>query len=483
MKISKLLKNKNLYEYSIDNLQDNSNYVNSKSLFFAIKGNVYNGADFIEECINKSCKNIITNDYNAYLKYKKMFKRINLFYYKDINKIKAIVCRRFYKDITRKLYLIGITGTNGKTTTSTLLYKYLRNLNIKACLIGTNGVYINDNYFKENNTTPDILKLYKYFNLSYKNKVKYVIMEVSSHAISLKRVKGIKYKIKALTNITKDHLDFHKNFENYKKTKEKWMNSDNFTRFLIKNSSSEKINFFEWGIYKKKIFKKQFWDKISIKINDFSLFGTNFQIISNKLSSYGTYKTNMICDFNMENICLFVSVLKVINKLDIYCLKKFFEKKIIIDGRLNYYNVCKRNVIIDFAHSPDGIEKILKFFNSLNSNIISICGCGGNRDKSKRKIIGNLLSYNSKYSIFTSDNPRNEDAFDIINQMMIDIKDNVFVNVCRKEAIKKAFELSKEGDYILILGKGNENAQILKNEIIYKSDYDLLEEVVGELYG
>lgn len=480
MLLSKLLKRKDLIDYSITSLECNSKKVNSKSIFFAIKGKKDNGNNYINDCLLKDCRTIITNDIEAYNKYK-LNKYINIFYYTNISKKMAEIAKVFYKDLSRKLYIIGITGTNGKTSTSTLIYKYLKSINIKSTLIGTNGVYIDDEYYEENNTTPNILDLYKYLYLSYVNNIKYVVMEVSSHAIKLNRVLGIKFKIKALTNITLDHLDFHKNIENYKKTKLNWLKNDNYTEFIALNCLSRKINFESKVNVFKNGFKKHKWEENNVyKLNE-SINGTDFNVSSNKNGQYGNYHTNLIGDFNLQNICLFISIIKCINKLDIYSLKSFFYKNIYIDGRINIIREKNRYFVIDFAHTPDGVLNVLKLFNRFSNNIISVCGCGGNRDKSKRPIMGNILSEYSKYAIFTSDNPRDEEANDIIDDMMLNVsKDNVLRIENRIEAIKKAYEISNNDDIILLLGKGNESKQYIKDKVINISDYDILNNILGE---
>lgn len=482
MLLSKILKRKDLVDYSINSLEYNSKNVKENSIFFAMKGKKDNGNNYINDCLLKGCRTIITNDMEAYNKYKEN-KYINIFYYKNINKKMAEIAKVFYKDLSRKLYIIGITGTNGKTSTSTLIYKYLKSINIKSTLIGTNGVYIDDEYYEENNTTPNILDLYNYLYLSYINNIKYVVMEVSSHAIKLNRILGIKFKIKALTNITLDHLDFHKNIEDYKKTKLNWLKKDNFTKFIALNCLSRKINFESKVNVFKNSSKKRKWEEINVyKLNE-SINGTDFNVSSNKYGQYGKYCTNLLGDFNLQNICLFIAIIECLNKLDIYSLKSFFLKDIIIDGRINIIKEDNRYFVIDFAHTPDGVLNVLKLFNRFSNNIISVCGCGGNRDKTKRPIMGRVLSDYSKYSIFTSDNPRDEEANDIIDDMMLNVnKDNVLRIENRVEAIKKAYEISDNDDIILILGKGNESKQYIKEKVISISDFDILKDILGEEY-
>lgn len=480
MLVSKILKRKDLIDYSVESIEYNSKNVNSKSIFFAIKGSKDDGSKYIDDCLNKGCRTIITNNLEAYNKYKKI-KGINIIHYKNINRKMAYVAKNFYKDVSKKLYLIGITGTNGKTSTSSLVYKYLRKMNIKATLIGTNGVYINDNYYEEKNTTPNIIDLYKYLYLSYKENIKYVIMEVSSHAIKLDRILGLNYKIKCLTNISLDHLDFHKNFDNYRKTKEKWLKSDKKTIFYLQNCLSEKINLNSWVNIKKNKFESKNWEELCIKTLSKNINWTNIELFSNKCGSYGIYKTNLIGDYNMQNIVLFLSIIKCMKKLNLFYLKKFFNSHISIDGRMNIYYEKERYFVIDFAHTPDGIQSVMNVFKDLNMNIISVCGCGGNRDKTKRPIMAKILSDNSKYTIFTSDNPRNENPLDIVNDMLQGVdNNNVFVEVDRFNAIKKAYELSSSAEVILILGKGNENKQYIMDKEIKVSDYELLERLLGE---
>jgi UDP-N-acetylmuramoyl-L-alanyl-D-glutamate--2,6-diaminopimelate ligase len=345
--------------------------------------------------------------------------------------------------------LIGITGTNGKTTTSTLIYKYFRYNNIGATLIGTNGIYINDEYIESINTTPGIDIIYKVLQKSYESGIKYVIIEISSHAIKQKRIHGLKFKLKALTNITEDHLDFHKTMKDYAKTKLYFLrkgtvliNNDLVENYLIKRSIIRKVYSYGKNNSDYAINKIKQQDK------------TTFSIII-KEKEY-LFKTNLQGEFNLYNITLFIGVLDILNKFDYKLIKKFLDCEIQIPGRMKFINYIDKKVIIDYAHTPDAMEKVLVYASKHYSNIITLFGCGGDRDKSKRRIMGLIAESYADLVVLTEDNTRSENLPDIINDIMQDMTNTPKIIYSRRDAIEYAINMANSNDIVLVLGKGGE---------------------------
>lgn len=471
MKVKKLYLNIN-NNHVINKLSFNSKNIEYNDVFYAIKGKDFDGNDYIEEAIYNGAKTIV---YQGNINEKhKMINYINVI---DVRKQLARDAKVFYSDISKKIKLIGVTGTNGKTTTTTLLYKYLRYNNIGASLIGTNGIFINDNHYITNNTTPSIIEIYDVIKKSIKQKIKYVIMEVSSHAIKLNKIYGLKFNTVLLTNITQDHLDFHKTFSDYLYTK---------ALFLVKENTNVLIN--------KDIPEFLFLNSISNSIvtsfgktsKEYNISDINETIdeSSFKLSIYGKsyfVKTKMLAEFNIYNI---VGMIAILDKLHLFDEKvfNFLKSDIEIPGRLDKVIDSERTIIIDFAHTPDGVEKILNFLNKVKKmNIITVIGCGGDRDKEKRPIIGRIVTRLSDFVIFTSDNPRTENPNKIIDDIIVGCENkNYVVVVERKEAIKTAMDIAREKDIVAILGKGNEEYIKINNEIINFNDLEEVKKIILE---
>lgn len=386
------------------------------------------------------------------------------------NKIKGKQLKRKYREILKNITLIGITGTNGKTTTTTLLYKYLMYNNIKATLIGTNGIFINNKYYDTINTTPGIDKLYEIINQSYNEGIKLIIMEVSSHAIYQKRIYGLKFKIKAITNITEDHLDYHKSFKKYKKTK----------LSFLKNSKILVSDFVEYK--KTNIFKRIYkYGKNNSYFNmkDIKLYNNGLEFKLNINDKTYLIKSNLLGEFNCYNILLFISILYLLNKFDYELINTFLQSNIKIDGRMEVINKDDKTIIIDYAHTPDGMEKVLSFIKEVyKGKVLTIFGCGGNRDQYKRKIMGNIASKYSDLLIITSDNPRNENEVDIINDIIDGVDSNYIVKKSRKEAILLGYNLLVKYDVLLILGRGNESDLKIKDKLIPFNDINYVKELI-----
>ena len=439
------------------NIKIDSRKVINNDTFVALKTLNNDGHDYIFDAINNGASKIVLQ------------KNKKIIFVKDTREYLAKYLYKKYSDKLKNIKIIGITGTNGKTTTSYLIYQALNMLGIKCAYIGTIGFYMDDFICNLSNTTPEILDIYEMLLKCISNNYEYVVMEVSSHALALKRVKYINFDTAIFTNLTEDHLDFHKNMNNYANCKKKLfymcknaiINLDNEYSNIFINS---KNNNYTYG-YKKGDYKIS---NIRIK-RDYSTFKVNNV----------KYKTKLLGKYNIYNI------VNVIILLDIIGINNKEKKKIIKcisapKGRMDTIKYKNNNIIVDYAHSPDAVLNIIKTTKELTKNkLYVVIGCGGNREKEKRSIMANICVNNADYSIFTTDNPRNENQKDIFNDMTSNIeKDNYEIIYDRKEAICKAINLLKKKDSLLILGKGHEDYQIIKDKKIYFSDFDVVKNYI-----
>ncbi|MBR1376312.1 MAG: UDP-N-acetylmuramoyl-L-alanyl-D-glutamate--2,6-diaminopimelate ligase [Bacilli bacterium] len=368
-----------------------------------------------------------------------------------------------YKDKLSKIKLIGITGTNGKTTSAYLLWQILNKLDIKCGYIGTIGFFIKDKVKDLNNTTPDTLDIYDMINICINEGCKYLVMEVSSQALSYNRIGKLMYDYAVFTNLSQDHLDYHKDMYNYALAKQKLFNhvkgkaiinydDNNKSYFLLDN---ENITFgFDGGDYH---ITKYNVDK---NLSEFTL---------NDI----LYKTNLIGKYNIYNLLISIIILDLEG---ITYDKEMFENLEYPKGRMEVIKYKNNKIIVDYAHTPEAIENILKTVKELEpKNIITIIGAGGDRDSSKRSIMGSVSTKLSNYVIFTNDNPRTENPNSILNDIVQKVDtSNYEIIPDRKKAIIKGIQMLEENDILLVLGKGHEEYQIIGKEKVHFSDIEII---------
>ncbi|MFA6257556.1 MAG: UDP-N-acetylmuramoyl-L-alanyl-D-glutamate--2,6-diaminopimelate ligase [Candidatus Paceibacterota bacterium] len=376
----------------------------------------------------------------------------------------------FFGNPSKKIKIVGVTGTNGKTTTATLLYKIAIGLGYKAGLISTVENIINGEVVltKEGRpvpgTTPDPINLYKLLNEMMEKGCEYVFMEVSSHALDQNRVAGINFTGGIFTNLTHDHLDYHKNFENYFGAKKKFFKMLPLHAFALSNTDDE---------YGGKMLEEIKTGRVSYGFNggedfhaeiirlDFSGLVLNFNGIE--------VNSKLLGKFNAYNLLAVWSACELLG-FDMDKVKNILENIEPPRGRFEHFMSSNGVlVIVDYAHTPDALEKILMAIKEIkkeNSKIISVFGCGGDRDPMKRKIMGHIGATFSDFAIFTSDNPRSEDPDKIIDQMKeglsIEVLKKVKAITSRHEAILEAVKIAQKGDIILCAGKGHEDYQEIK---------------------
>ena len=443
-------------DIDISTIEFDSRKVIKGSLFIAVKGTQVDGHDYIEKAISNGAIAIVCNVLPINI-------NESVTYAVSSNSAKALgfISANFYDNPTEKIQLVGITGTNGKTTIASLLYQLFRDLGYGVGLISTIHNIINDNVIESTHTTPDAISLNNLLATMVDEGCEYAFMEVSSHAVSQHRIAGIRFSGGLFTNITHEHLDYHGSFKEYIKAKKSFFDSLPVNAFSLTNSDDKngsvmlqntKSSKYTYGIksiakFKGKIIENGF-EGMMLKIDGedvYSLLPGNF----NAYNLLAVYATAMLLNQEKNEVLISLSRLK---------------------GAEGRFDLIKSQngimAIIDYAHTPDALENVLKTINSIrtqNEELITVVGEGGNRDKTKRPIMANVASLLSTRVILTSDNPRNEDPTDILNDMKIGIdpakKNSTMLITDRKEAIRTAFNIARSGDMILIAGKGHEKYQ------------------------
>lgn len=450
------------------NIKTDSRKVQKGDTFVAIKGATVDGHDYIESAIKNGATKIICEHGNY---------DVDTLIVSDTKEYLQNYIVSNFKEEVNKLDIIGITGTNGKTTTSYLTYQMLNKLGVKTAYIGTIGFYIDDDIKKLPNTTPEILEVYSMLIEALEKGCKVVVMEVSSHALALKRVEGLNFKIEAFTNLTEDHLDYHKTMENYLNAKLKILEQLKNDGTIIVNNDDEYGKYFKQKNFQTIGFNESNYQILNYESNTDGT-NINFQYNDNVYS----VKTNLRGRFNVYN---YMTTLAIVNtykfKLDeiISITKDIYPPK----GRCEQVTIRDAAAIIDYAHTPDAVEKIINsFLENKKGRIITIVGCGGDRDPMKRPIMGKIATEKSDYVIFTNDNPRTEDPNAIMNDIIAGVsKNNYEVIFDRKSAINKGLSLLKTNDTLLILGKGHEDYQIIGHEKHHLDDKEIVLEYLKSL--
>ena len=392
-----------------------------------------------------------------------------------VNDVKKFIYD-FYYDEIKDLELIGITGTNGKTTTCYLIYQMLDMLGVKSCYIGTIGCYMDGRIIALNNTTPSIDVLYNILLDAKENNCKVAVMEVSSHALKQDRVYGLLFDAIGITNVTQDHMDYHKTLKDYVNSKKKIINMTRNKKICLLNKKSKH--------YKKFISKENVNIILgkNVKIN-LIINGLNKTILLVRDNKKRGFMIPLIGGFNAYNFLFAYYIIKGLG-YDVDNLKKDFMMLKEPNGRMQKITYKNNVIFIDYAHTPDAVLKVLKTVKKIkNKGIITIIGCGGNRDKSKRPIMGKIACKYSSHVIFTNDNPRFEDEKEIMKDILKGAKGKHEVIYDRYEAIKKAIELLNDNMILMILGKGHEDYQIIGDTKYYFSDIEITNSIIDNIDG
>ena len=457
----------------ISGLEIDSRKIESGHMFVAVKGTQTDGHAYIGKAIEKGASVIVCETYPDNLNSDITYIKVN-----NTEEVVGKLATEFYGHPTSKLKLVGVTGTNGKTTIATLLYNMFRLFGYKVGLISTVCNYIDDEAIPTEHTTPDPITLNKLLGRMADEGCKYVFMEVSSHSVVQKRIGGLEYSGGIFTNLTRDHLDYHKSFDNYLKVKKTFFDNLPKSAFALTNiddknglimTQNTKAKVYTYSLRSICDFKgKVLEDGFEGMLMDINQIEVNVQFVgrfnaSNLLAVYGTA---CILGKKPEDVLLKLSMLRPVS------------------GRFETLRSNRGySAIVDYAHTPDALANVLKTINDVldgRGQIISVIGAGGNRDKGKRPIMAQEAVKQSDKVIITSDNPRFEEPQDIINDMLAGLtqedKRKVVCITDRKEAIRTACMLAQPNDVVLVAGKGHENYQDIKGVKHHFDDKEVIRE-------
>jgi len=462
----------------VNNICFDSRKIGMDDIFVAIKGTLTDGHQFIDIAIAAGAKAIVCEELPE-----KMINEITYVQVDSGNKAMAIMASNFYGNPSKNLKLVGVTGTNGKTTVSSLLYQLFKKAGFKVGLLSTIKILVDDKVYPTSHTTPDALTINSYLKLMNDAGVEYCFMEVSSHGIHQRRTDGLVFEGAIFTNLSHDHLDYHHSFAEYRNIKKELFDNlpkkafaltnidDKNGLFMLQNTKAKKHTYAlkSYANYRAQILENQFHGQL-LKIEENEVW------------------SRLIGDFNAYNMLAIYATADILGleKLEVLRLLSELEN---VDGRFQYY-ISKQKVtaIVDYAHTPDALKNVLETINSLrtgNENVITVVGCGGDRDKSKRPLMGHIASSLSNKVVLTSDNPRSESPTAIMAEMEAGVEPQNVQKIVsienREQAIKTACMMAVPNDIILIAGKGHETYQETMGTRIDFDDFKIVKDLLNGL--
>ena len=461
----------------ITNLSFDSREVENGTMFFALKGLKTDGHKYIDNAIEKGANTIVCE-----ILPKNLNDNITYIQTKDSHLCLALIADTYYGHPSQQLKLIGITGTNGKTTLATLSYDLMTKAGFKAGLISTVNIKVGGTEFQTRFTTPDALTINRFLKMMVNQSVTHCFIEVSSHGIDQERTTGLYFSGGVFTNLTHDHLDYHNDFAEYRDVKKKFFDMLPQTSFALTNIDDKNGVFMLQNTHaKKKTYSLKTLADYNAKIIENSIDGLHLKINNDEVW------TQLIGSFNAYNLLAIYAISRELG-LEHTGILQHLSTLQNVAGRFQYF-VSDRDatVIIDYAHTPDALNNVLSTIKDISragNHVITVVGCGGDRDKAKRPVMGHIASSISDTAIFTSDNPRSEDPQSIIEDMEKGVhsenSDKTLSILDRKAAIKTARKLSKKGDIILIAGKGHETYQEIKGVRYDFDDYQIAKEIFNQ---
>ncbi|NML58241.1 UDP-N-acetylmuramoyl-L-alanyl-D-glutamate--2,6-diaminopimelate ligase [Chryseobacterium cheonjiense] len=458
----------------ISQLVFDSRKVTDNSLYIAMRGTVVDGHSFIASSVEKGAKAIVCEEFPENPDENVTYVKV-----KDSSKALGHLASNFYGNPSEKLKLIGVTGTNGKTSVSTLLFDIFKNLGYDSALLSTVEIRIADQIIPATHTTPDIITINKILAQAVEEGCEFAFMEVSSHGIAQNRIEGLHFKIAGFTNLTHDHLDYHKTFDEYLKTKKRFFDELDATAVAITNIDDKNGNVM---LQNTKAAKKSYALKTMADYHgrllevDFNGMLLNF--------NGKEFWTTLTGKFNVYNLLLVFGIASELGFEQEEILQAISQLKR-VSGRFETFKSDGGIIfIVDYAHTPDALENILESINDIrtkNERLITVFGCGGDRDHAKRPEMGNIATKKSTLAIITSDNPRTEDPAAIIKEIEAGVEPQNFSKYTsipdRKEAIKMAIKFAEPKDIVLVAGKGHETYQEINGVKHHFDDKETINEL------
>ncbi len=456
-------------------IQFDSRNISKNDIFVAVKGTQVDGHKYIENCIKDGATTIVCQELPSQINSK-----INYIKVSNSAKVLGQLSSNYYDNPSSKLKLIGITGTNGKTSTVTILFNLFKKLGYHVGLLSTVSNKINDKEIKATHTTPDAIQLNALLNQMVEEGCEYCFMEVSSHAIVQERIAGLHFTGALFSNITHDHLDFHKTFKEYIKAKKKFFDDLNSDAFALVNTDDKngKVMLQNTNATKRTYAIKTIANYKG-KIIENAMSGLHLEI------NYKEIWIPLVGEFNAYNIMSVYATAMELGADEMEVLQELSTVET-AEGRFEFIKGDNEiNAIVDYAHTPDALKNVLDTINTIrggNGKLITVVGTGGDRDKSKRPIMAQIAADNSEQLILTSDNPRTEDPEKILDDMEAGItldRKRITLRISnRKEAIRTAFALANAGDIVLVAGKGHEKYQEINGVRHHFDDKEIITEII-----
>ena len=465
-------------DIAVNKITFDSRAVELNDVFVAIKGTHSNGHDYIEKALSLGASVIICEEFPSVIVNGVTYVQVN-----NTNEALAFLAANFYENPSQKIKLVGVTGTNGKTTIASLLYQMFKNAGYKVGLLSTVKIMVDETEYKATHTTPDSLTINRFLDEMTEVGCEFCFMEVSSHGIHQKRTEALEFTGGIFTNLSHDHLDYHSSFAEYRDVKKVFFDQlpksafaitnidDKNGAIMLQNTKAKKVSYAlkSYADYKAQILENQFTGLL-LKVN-------NNEVWSKLIGSFNAYNL----------LAIFATAIELgVEEQEALRLLSTLES---VSGRFQYIiSKGKVTAIVDYAHTPDALENVLNTIENIrtkNEQLITIVGCGGDRDKTKRPVMAQIASSLSDKVIFTSDNPRTENPDTIIEEMEKGVESQNFKKTMsisdRKQAIKTACQLANENDIILIAGKGHETYQEINGVRHDFDDMFIVKEMLNQL--
>ena len=462
----------------IEKIEFDSRKVSKNDIFVAIKGTLSDGHQFIDKAISLGAAVIVCEELPTTL-----LENITYVKVQNSNQALSYLAANFYDNPSQKLKLVGITGTNGKTTIASLLYQMFKKAGYKVGLLSTVKIMVDDVEYKATHTTPDSLTINHYLDEMVEVGCEFCFMEVSSHGIHQKRTQSLHFEGGVFTNLSHDHLDYHDTFAEYRDVKKSFFDSLPKSAFAITNIDDKNgVVMLQNTVARKKTYALKTYADFKAQILENQLSGLVLKINNDEVW------TKLIGSFNAYNLLAIYGVALELGIENNEALRLLSELES-VSGRFQFIiSESKITAIVDYAHTPDALENVLKTIEDIRTNneqLITIVGCGGDRDKTKRPIMANIASTMSDKAIFTADNPRTENPQTIIEEMEAGVEGQNFKKTIsildRKQAIKTACQMANSGDIILIAGKGHETYQEINGVRHDFDDMQIVQDILKQL--